>query len=201
LWFANEEAGDEGRALAVDKDGVAWQLPRLGLFSYENAIPASNTSDSTVVIGSEDGAATDAAFRAAYGKGNPQPFSLAGIDWTNNGAAQNVEAAAKGVSLNRIEDGAFDPANPNDLYFVTTEGGDKSANPDEPTTPRDGGGLWRLRFTDIERPELGGTLELLLDGSEAPYLSKPDNLTVDAGIVLIQEDPGNNAHIAAVLGR
>jgi hypothetical protein len=40
----------------------------------------------------------------------------------------------------------------------------------------------------------------VLNGGEAPYLSKPDNLTVTSdGIIMIQEDPGNNAHVARLL--
>ena len=35
-------------------DGSAQQLPRLGLLSWENTVPAANRSDSTVVIGAED---------------------------------------------------------------------------------------------------------------------------------------------------
>ncbi len=71
--------------------------------------------------------------------------------------------------------------------------------PSEPSVTRDGGGLWRLRFKDIERPERGGTLELVLDGTEAPFLNKPDNMTIDGkGNLLIQEDPGNNAQLARI---
>jgi secreted PhoX family phosphatase len=41
---------------------------------------------------------------------------------------------------------------------------------------------------------------MLLNGTEAPYLSKPDNLAVDeAGYIMLQEDPGNNAHVSRVL--
>jgi hypothetical protein len=137
---------------------------------------------------------TDAGFRAAYGKGTPAPVDLANVDWDQPAAAQNTQGAAKGLSLNRIEDASWDPRRPDDLYFVTTEG-----SPD-PSRNRDGGGLWRLRLDDREHPELGGTLTLLLDGTEAPYLNKPDNIEVDRrGNLLVQEDPGRNPHLARVV--
>ncbi|HEX6584327.1 MAG TPA: alkaline phosphatase PhoX [Thermoleophilaceae bacterium] len=139
----------------------------------------------------------DAQFRTTYGKNNPAPFDLGSdeeVNWDQTGAAQNTEAAAKGITLNRVEDGAFDPRHPEDFYFVTTEGG-KGA-----TAARDGGGLWRLSYEDVERPWEGGTLTLLLDGSEAPFLSKPDNLGFDPhGHLLIQEDPGGNPHLARIV--
>jgi len=123
-------------------------------------------------------------------------FDLSEVPWNQSGAEQNAEAAVEGLTLNRIEDGAFDPRNRNAFYFVTTEGG-------AGTVPgvRDGGGLWRLTFDNVDDPSAGGTLELLLDGSEAIGLNKPDNLTFDAngGDLLIQEDPGNNAHVARIV--
>ena len=138
-----------------------------------------------------------------YGTGVAAPVTIGAdeeINWNQNGAAQNAQAASKGLSLVRIEDGAFDPKHRNDYYFLTTQGGDTADNPAEAGVARDGGGLWRLSFTDVDRPELGGTLTLLLDGSEAPYLSKPDNMTIDTeGNLLIQEDPGGNDHIARIV--
>lgn len=233
LYFANEESGDEGRVFGVTEAGRAYQLPRLGLFSWENTLAARNETATTLVMGNEDTTAgqiwayvgskqnagspvdmagltngvnsviaikdgvtkTDAQFRAAYPKGTAAPVSLTEVNWNQSGAAQNAEAITKGgLSLNRIEDGSFDPSNPGDYYFLTTEG-----SPD-PSRGRDGGGLWRLRFKDVEKPALGGTLELLLNGTEAPFLNKPDNMTIDeSGNLLIQEDPGNNPHVARIL--
>lgn len=151
-----------------------------------------------------DGIATDNEFRAKIGKGKPAPISFKEIDWRKSGAAQNHMARNLGTVLARVEDGAFDPNSPRDFYFVTTESNkDPKATTPNPATPkvsRDGGALWKLTFNDVANPLAGGQITMLLDGSEAPYLSKPDNMTVDAnGNVLIQEDPGNNAHVARMV--
>jgi hypothetical protein len=236
IYFANEENGDEGRLFGVLPDGAAQQLPRLGLFSWENTLPAYNKSSTTLVVGDEDAASgqlhiyegtkrisgnafdragltngvhsvldladetvsTDAQFRAKYGKGTPVKLDLGEVDWDQSGARQAAEGAAEGLSMNRIEDGTWDPRHRDTLYVLTTEGGDTT--PNEPGIARDGGGLWRITFYDIEHPRLGGTIELLLDGSEAPFLNKPDNMDIDRkGNLLIQEDPGNNAHVARIV--
>jgi len=154
--------------------------------------------------------ANDYEIRTKYGKNKPFAVTFAQVDIKANGKAQNVEANTKGIELARVEDGHFDPNKPNDFYFVTTQSdsdpdkkvvvGATTPNPATPTVSRDGGALWRLRFTDVNKPFLGSTLELLLDGSEDIYMSKPDNITVDdLGNVLIQEDPGNNAHLARIV--
>jgi len=217
LYFGNEENGDEGRLFGVTEDGDAKQLPRLGLFSWENTLVSRVRSDRTVVIGNEDGAAgpngqlsvyvgvksrkgdafrragltngtryvldaenaavrTDGDWRSLVGKGVGADVALNAVEWDASGDRQNKEGSADGLGLNRIEDGAFDPAHPDDYYFLTTEG---SPDPNPAAGGRDGGGLWRLRFEDVEHPELGGELTLLLDGSEAPFLFKPDNLEID----------------------
>jgi Bacterial protein of unknown function (DUF839) len=155
--------------------------------------------DSHVIDLIDEATDSDGEFRANYGKGNPTRFDLAEVPWDRSGARQNADALAAGLTLNRIEDGAWDPRHPNDFYFVTTEGA-PGVVPSEPSVTRDGGGLWRIRFDDIEDPEQGGTIELLLDGSEAPYLNKPDNLDLDRrGNLLIQEDPGGNAQLARIV--
>ena len=139
--------------------------------------------------------------RATYGMGGAAPVT-ANIPWSQTGAAQNSQAKTAGLSLNRIEDGNWDPSHPNDYYFLTTQGGQADGTGAD---ARDGGGLWRLRFANIERPLDGATLTLLLDGSESlgatePKMNKPDNMAIDRhGNLLIQEDPGNNNHIARIV--
>jgi hypothetical protein len=246
IYFGNEEDGDNGRTFGITKEGDATALPRLGLFQWENTIPAPNQTDTTLVMGQEDGPAGDVSqlwvyvgtkqkngppvtragltngddhvidvvnqdvstgtqFQVTYGKGEAVPVRLVDNDWNQTGAAQNADALADGLSLNRIEDGFWDPTNPNDFYFVTTEGGEN--NGESPSGPlyRDGGGLWRLRWIDIENPDAGGTLTLLLDGSEEigageAKMHKPDNMAIDThGNILIQEDPGNVNHLARIV--
>lgn len=148
--------------------------------------------------------ANDNEIRSKYGKGVSFSVGFSKVDNTLNGKAQNEMARSVGIEFARIEDAHFDPKNPNDFYFVTTESNkDAKAttpNPATPTVSRDGGALWKLTFNDVAKPLKGGKLTMLLDGSEAPYLSKPDNITIDdLGNVLIQEDPGNNAQVSRVV--
>lgn len=149
-----------------------------------------------------ENAADDNAFRATYGKGKPAKATFNELDWNIGGTTQNAWSRALGTSFSRIEDGQFDPQNPNVYYFVTTESNKDakatSLNPDDKSvTKRDGGALWKFTFADVKNPLKGGTIEMLLDGSEAPYLNKPDNITVDNfGHILIQEDPGNNDQVS-----
>jgi len=230
IYFANEENGNPGRLFGVSMTGEAQQLPRLGLFSWENTLAAQNRSETTLVHGTEDATPgelwiyvgkktnagnvfdragltngknyvlkisdavnTDAKFRAAYDKGDKVPFTLTELNWNEaSGNVQNAEAVADGgLGFDRMEDGAWDPKHPNMFYFLTTQGGEGTGNAGK------GGGLWRVTYKDIENPAKGGTLELLLDGTEKigtePLgLNKPDNLGIDRrGNIMIQEDPGS----------
>lgn len=244
IYFANEESGDNGRVFGITKEGDATALPRFGLFSWENTKPAANQTDTTLVMGDEDGptdgsqlwvyvgtkqrsgppvakagltngddhvldadnavVSTDAQWRTTYGKGVSARVHLVDNEWDATGAVQNSTAKTDGLNLNRIEDGHWDPNHPNDFYFVTTQGG-LTSPPGTPTLDTfDTGGLWRLRWDDIEDPDSGATLTLLLDGSETPSdgvkLNKIDNMTIDGhGNLLLQEDPGNNNHIARIV--
>jgi secreted PhoX family phosphatase len=147
---------------------------------------------------------TDNKFRTTYKIGEKVDVSFNPLNTDLSYSDFQAQAQAGGTTFSRIEDGEWDPKNPNVYYFVTTESNKDplatAANSAEPTISRDGGALWRLTYKDVKNPLKGASLEMLLNGTEAPYLSKPDNLAIDeAGYILLQEDPGANAHIARVL--
>jgi hypothetical protein len=98
---------------------------------------------------------------------------------------EELSFAARVTRLQRVEDGAWDPARRNDFYFVTTASLTANCR------------LWRLRFDDIERPEKGGTIEILLKGNEGQGML--DNVTIDhRGRILMDEDPGGDDRVAKI---
>lgn len=108
------------------------------------------------------------------------PFTVYSFGDVRNttGAAIETASKANGVTaFKRPEDGAWDPSNPNDFYFVTT------------ATFTGPSRLWRLRFYDGAHPEGGGTISMMLDGGEGHHML--DNITINGrGTILLQEDPG-----------
>ncbi|MHC2382917.1 calcium-binding protein [Bradyrhizobium liaoningense] len=102
------------------------------------------------------------------------------------GAQIDADSETAGVtSFLRPEDGAWDTLNPNRFYFVSTNAFNAPSQ------------LWALDFTDASHPELGGTIKLLLNGSEGQQML--DNITVDShGKLILSEDVGNNAHLGKV---
>ena len=118
-------------------------------------------------------------------------FTLAplGNVTSKSGATLQNESVANGVTgFQRPEDGAWNPANPNEFYFVTTDG----------SAPTDRSRLWRMTFDDLTNLSLGGKAEMLLDGTEGQLMF--DNITIspDGKKVLLQEDPGGNARLAKI---
>jgi Ca2+-binding RTX toxin-like protein len=110
------------------------------------------------------------------------------------GVALEAQSEALGVtSFLRPEDGHFDPNNANVFYFVTTASFTGTSR------------LYKLTFSDITQPELGGTIEVVLDSNDIPINGSVgprmmDNMTVtDEGKIIIQEDPGSQNHLARVL--
>ena len=101
------------------------------------------------------------------------------------GATLNSESITAGVTnWLRPEDGAWSKDG-KIFYFVTT------------ATSTSASRLWGLEFTNPANPEAGGTVKMLLNGSEGQVML--DNMTVaDDGSILLQEDPGNIARSAKI---
>ena len=123
-------------------------------------------------------------------------FSLVNLGDVSNlsGATLNTNTvAAGGTSFLRPEDGAWDPSNLNDFYFATTDRIDNVKDGNVGGTQVGRSRLYRLRFTDINTPLLGGTIEAVLDGTEAQNMM--DNMSIDKfGHIILTEDVGNAAH-------
>ena len=226
IFMNGEEAGSEGRAFAHvasgTESGTIYELPYLGKFSWENSVASPYASDKTIVVGMDDATpgqvyvyvgnknstGTNVIEKAGLHGGklygvavlglvNEQstsfpaantPFNLIDMGTVHNitGATLNTNSNNMGVTnFLRPEDGAWDPNRPTDFYFVTTNSF---------TSPSR---LWRLRFNDINNPELGGKIEVMLTGTEGPKMM--DNMCMDNhGHILIQEDPGGQNHTAKV---
>jgi hypothetical protein len=104
------------------------------------------------------------------------------------GSAQQAAAVANDVfRMQRVEDGAWDvrPGFENDFYFVTTASTSTNSR------------LWRLRFTAIGQPALGGQIDIILTGAEGQKMM--DNVCADAhGRLFLQEDPGGSPALAKI---
>lgn len=117
--------------------------------------------------------------------------NLGDVSGLTQAGLESLSDAQHATQFLRPEDGAWDPNNPSDFYFVVTDRYDQV---------KDGVGsqvgrsrLYRLRFSDITHPELGGSITCLLNGTEAGNMF--DNITVSPrGSIFIQEDVGNEAH-------
>lgn len=112
-------------------------------------------------------------------------FTLADLGNVTNmtGTTLNTNSNNIGVTqFLRPEDAAWDPSNPNDLYFNTTNAFGSNSR------------LWRVRFNNIANPTAGGTITAVLDGSEGQQML--DNMAIDNyGHIILVEDVGGNAHI------
>ena len=220
-----EESGNEGRAfghiLTGTETGTSYELPYLGKFSWENAVALPLAADKTVVVGLDDSTPGQVYFyigtktssgtdvdKAGLNNGKLYGVAVSGLvseisasvpapgttfSMIDLGQVQNMSGGTLNTNSNnagvttflRPEDGAWDPLNLNDFYFVTTNAFSSPSR------------LWKLHFTDINNPELGGTITAMLDGTEGQKMF--DNMTLDNhGHILLQEDPGNNVHIAKV---
>ncbi|MGK2936551.1 MAG: alkaline phosphatase PhoX [Solirubrobacteraceae bacterium] len=220
LYTNGEEAGTEGRAFAHTTGGTSYELPALGKFSYENLVAHPNLRDTTMTVGLDDSGNGQVYFfkgrkqyrgtpveKAGLAKGTLYGLKIDGVT-TETDATELTTAAFTAADLGdvrkktgaqletdsntlgvtqwqRPEDGHWDPTNPKVFWFVTTASFAGKSR------------LWKLTFVDPARPELGGQVELALDGTEGQKML--DNITVNSqGQVLLQEDPGNQSYVARV---
>jgi len=196
-----------------------------GFGAWENAVASPVSQDKTVVIGLNDGGSgiqnnalsvyvgtklatgsevdkaglTNGTLKHVLVTGNPIEVVNATTRATNitNGTRFTLSLTTS-TSFSRPEDGAWDPnpARPGVFYFVTT---------DRLDSVNDGVGsqigrsrLWRLTFDDITNPDLGGKIDILLDGRvvDGELINMLDNLCVNAqnGHIILQEDVGGAVH-------
>lgn len=211
LLFTSGEETSGGRAFAhVVETGESYQLADFGGAAWENVVANPATGDATVVIGTDD--TNNAPVYVYVGEksatGNPveraglvggQRYAVAVDGLATEDATVSLDGAEFGFTLTdtpaettgwaRPEDGAWDPSNPSDFYFVSTASLTGHSR------------LWRLSFVDPADPALGGTATVVFEGpaggTEGPKMM--DNLTInDRGQVLVQEDPGNTPYLASV---
>lgn len=210
IYLNGEEDDATGRAMAHlaagRQHGTSYELPKMGRHAWENLLASPYEQDKTIVVGTEDGGLNKVFFYIGNKQEEGSPIEMAGLTngaayelkiegYTNDDPATGFKSGAfslvtsGGTSLARPEDGAWDTLNPNRFYFVTTASFTGNSR------------LWRMTFNDIEHPELGGTIEVVVDGNTAPapQIKMMDNITVDAGgNVYLQEDVGNNVRLGQI---
>ncbi|MEO7099199.1 MAG: alkaline phosphatase PhoX, partial [Luteolibacter sp.] len=112
-----------------------------------------------------------------------------------NGTRFNLSATAS-TTFSRPEDGAWNPLNPTQYYFVTTDQLDQVADGLGSQIGRTR--LWRLTFDDITNPDAGGVVDLLIDGQTVAgqKVNMFDNMTVNkaTGRMILLEDVGGATH-------
>jgi hypothetical protein len=197
--------------------------------AWENGVARPYESDTTAMIGLSDGAANRVFLWVGTKQASGNPAEQAGltsgvsygiqvqVDGNNVGQETRefcfgsgslvtsgtfvlaTGGTAAGTSFLRPEDGAWDPANPNDFYFVTT---DRMSTTSGGNPQTHASRLYRLRFTETDNLLAGGTIEALLDGTD--IMEMGDNLAVYNDLhggtrVIITEDSGNHPHPAKIL--
>ena len=114
-------------------------------------------------------------------------FSFGDVSGDPDGKEFQLRTINNGITqFLRIEDGAWSSLNNNEFYFTTTDYFKGNSR------------LFKLVFNDIKRPEFGGKIEIVLNGNDHG-IKMLDNITFDPwGRVLMQEDTGNNEHLAKI---
>lgn len=203
----------------------SWELPYLGKFSWENSVANPKAQKKTIVVGTDDTTPGQAyvyvgnkktagndiqkagladgklyGIKASFGAAENRTttpvnstFSMVEVNPLQTGGNLQTQSTSLGVTeFLRPEDGAFDARAgfENNFYFVTT---DRFSTSTQVGRSR----LWQMTFNDVANPEAGGSLKMLMQGTEGQQMF--DNMCVDKfGRILIQEDVGNNAHLGKI---
>src|SRR5262245_16931283 len=207
----------------------------VGVGAYENLLACPFAQDLTVLIGDNDGGSGIMSHALAVYVGTKQssgtPVARAGL---TNGTltfvsvagnpteivnsttrATNIASGTRfalsstaSTAFSKPEDGAWNPANPRQYFFVSSDRLDNNTSTGpNPTIGATGATaqtgksrLWRLTFDDITNPSLGGVIDLLIDGSKGGQkVNMLDNVGVDAdGRVWLDEDPGSTTYVGKV---
>jgi hypothetical protein len=121
------------------------------------------------------------------GSGRFEMFGFGDVTSKSGNEVQALSIANDVTRFQRVEDGAWDirPGYENDFYFVTTASTSSNSR------------LFRVRFDDITNPELGGTIEIVLNGTEGHQML--DNVTIDPiGRIVMVEDVGGSSRLGKV---
>lgn len=190
IFLNGEESAPNGRAFAnVVESGTTYELSAIGKAGWENLAANPATGDTTTVVGQSDGGTQNVYVysgtkqktgnkveRAGLTDGVTKSIAVQGLP-SESGAAPvpdgpmpfTLAGPGTGTAFDRPEDGAWDTVDPNVYYFATTAAFNKHSR------------LWKVTFKDAANPELGGTIERILEGptesTSGPHMM--DNLTVN----------------------
>jgi VCBS repeat-containing protein len=218
---------EKGNAYVLGKFNLSTNGSGLtGVGGWENALANPFAQDKTIVIGNNDGGTGLLSQSLAVYVGTKQSTgtevdkagltngTLKFVNVTGNATeivnpttrATNITSGTRftlsgtaSTAFSRPEDGEWNPLNPNEYFFVTTDRIDQVTNGTGSQIGQTR--LWRLTFDDITNPNAGGKIDLLIDGDivNGVKVNMFDNMTIDKyGNILLQEDVGGNAHIGKI---
>jgi MYXO-CTERM domain-containing protein len=195
IYMTGEETGNEGRAFAFvatgSAAGRAYELPKLGKFSWENSVARPTAGATTAVIGLDDttpgqvylylgtkSATGNAVEQAGLHNGNLYGIKVAGTALETSGS-HNTTGAVGTFTLEQIDTTATGAAQQAQSSGVTGLGVTEFARPEDGqwvdddtfvfvTTGSSGGGsakLYSVNFTNANDLAAGGTVSLLLNSS------------------------------------
>jgi len=215
---------DAGKSYVLGKFNLSTNGSGLtGIGAWENALANPFPQDKTVVVANNDGGTgimtnavavyvgtkqrtgsevdkaglTNGTLKFVNVTGNPVEI----VDTTTRATSitsgtRFTLSGTSSTTFSRPEDGAWNPLNPNQFYFVTTDRLDQLSDGLGPQIGQTR--LWRLTFDSIKHPDLGGQIDLLIDGRtvDGQKVNMFDNIAVNPrnGHVVLLEDVGGAPH-------